>query len=160
MEQHTIRTLVYVFKEDKILLAMKKRGFGAGKLNGVGGKLEIGETVLQAAVRETREEVNLTLKEEDLKQVAVINFHFIDETGGLKEEQNVHVFFTHKFDGEPTETEEMKPEWFTVSEAPFEKMWEDDIHWLPLALKGRTLEAQFQFTPTNKIQKFSITYTN
>ena len=160
MERHKIRTLVYLFKENKVLLAMKKRGFGVGKLNGVGGKLEPGETILQAAVRETREEIDVALEEADLKKVAVINFKFLEESGGVKEEQDVHVFFAHKFSGEPTETEEMKPEWFLISEAPFEKMWEDDKHWLPLTLAGRTLKARAEFTPENKIKTFSFTYTN
>ena len=160
MEHHKIRTLVYLFKEDKMLLAMKKRGFGAGKLNGVGGKLEQGETILQAAVRETKEEIGVDIKEEDLKKVAVINFKFLEDSGSIKEEQDVHVFFTHEFSGEPTETEEMKPEWFSVNEAPYEKMWEDDKHWLPLAFSGRTLEAKAEFTPENKIKSFSFTYTN
>lgn len=160
MEHHKIRTLVYLFKEDKVLLAMKKRGFGAGKLNGVGGKLEEGETILQAAVRETQEEVGVDLKEENLKKVAVINFKFLEESGNVKEEQDVHVFFTHEFSGEPTETEEMRPEWFLISEAPYDKMWEDDQHWLPLAFSGRTLEAKAEFTPENKIKTFSFTYTN
>lgn len=160
MEHHKIRTLVYLFKEDKVLLAMKKRGFGAGKLNGVGGKLEEGETILQAAVRETQEEIGVDLKEENLKKVAVINFKFLEESGNVKEEQDVHVFFANEFSGEPTETEEMKPEWFLISEAPYDKMWEDDQHWLPLAFSGRTLEARAEFTPENKIKSFSFTYTN
>lgn len=33
-------TLCLLKKENSILLAMKKRGFGAGKYNGVGGKIE------------------------------------------------------------------------------------------------------------------------
>jgi len=34
---------------------MKKRGFGAGRYNGFGGKVEPGETILQGAQRELQE---------------------------------------------------------------------------------------------------------
>ena len=40
-----------------MLLGMKKRGFGTGKWNGFGGKVEVGETVADAAQRELEEEV-------------------------------------------------------------------------------------------------------
>ena len=139
---------------------MKKRGFGVGKVNGVGGKLEEGETVTQGAVRETQEEINVTIAETDLKKVADIKFTFVDENKAIKEEYNTHVFLADKFEGEPIETEEMKPEWYKISEAPYEKMWEDDKSWLPLVLSGRTLNAHFEFNPSNKIQEFSIKYTN
>eukprot|EP00056_Hartaetosiga_gracilis_P017259 m.6783 g.6783 ORF g.6783 m.6783 type:complete len:151 (-) comp5533_c0_seq1:454-906(-) len=51
-------TLVFAFADEdrkRILLGMKKRGFGKGKFNGFGGKLEKGETVEEAAVRELQE---------------------------------------------------------------------------------------------------------
>ena len=53
-------TLNIIVDGDKILLARKKRGFGAGKINSPGGKLEVGETKEQAMVRETQEEVGIT----------------------------------------------------------------------------------------------------
>ncbi|CEI89301.1 hypothetical protein RMCBS344292_03666 [Rhizopus microsporus] len=39
-------------KEQKVLLGMKKRGFGANKFNGFGGKVELGETIEEGARRE------------------------------------------------------------------------------------------------------------
>lgn len=39
-----LATLCYLLKDDQVLLAMKKRGFGEGKWNGPGGKVEKGET--------------------------------------------------------------------------------------------------------------------
>lgn len=44
-------------KENQILLAMKKRGFGAGKWNGAGGKINAGETIEEATTREVDEEL-------------------------------------------------------------------------------------------------------
>ncbi len=46
-----IFTLVLVSKKSGILLGLKKRGFGEGKWNGFGGKIESGESVMQAAIR-------------------------------------------------------------------------------------------------------------
>ena len=53
-------TLVFVIKGDRILLIRKKRGLGAGKVNGPGGRLEAGETFGQCAVREVQEELGVT----------------------------------------------------------------------------------------------------
>jgi len=38
---------------------MKKRGFGVGKWNGFGGKVENGETVFDGAMRELQEECSI-----------------------------------------------------------------------------------------------------
>ena len=46
--------LVIVNQDSKVLLGMKKRGFGTGFYNGFGGKVEPGETILEAAVREVQ----------------------------------------------------------------------------------------------------------
>ena len=50
-------TLLFLLTDDQILLAMKKRGFGMGRWNGVGGKIEPGETIEEATARECREEI-------------------------------------------------------------------------------------------------------
>ena len=42
-----------------VLLGMKKRGFGVGKWNGFGGKVENGETVFDGAMRELQEECSI-----------------------------------------------------------------------------------------------------
>ncbi len=46
-----ITTLVMVTNESNILLGLKKRGFGSGKLNGFGGKVEPNESIEEAAKR-------------------------------------------------------------------------------------------------------------
>ena len=52
--------LCFVIRDGQILLIRKKRGLGAGKINGPGGRLEAGETAEQAAIRETQEEIGVT----------------------------------------------------------------------------------------------------
>lgn len=58
-------TVVLLFNKDgsKVLLQTKDRTAFAGMLNGVGGKIEKGETIHQGAVREVEEETTLTEKD-------------------------------------------------------------------------------------------------
>lgn len=123
----------------EILLAMKKRGFGSGRWNGVGGKLEPGETMEQATIRECQEEIGITPSE--LQKVAVHSFVFPDGTPDME----VHSYLSRAWQGEPSETEEMAPRWFKVSAIPYADMWEDDIVWLPLVLSGKLLTTVFTF---------------
>lgn len=129
-------TLLYLHKpsEKKILLAMKKRRFGEGKWNGVGGKLMEGETIKQALVRETFEEIGVKINEDDLVQVATLEFLYKDKP---EWDQESHVFFIEKWNGEPIETEEMIPKWFLIKDLPYDKMWLDDPYWLPNILEGK-----------------------
>ncbi len=148
-------TLCFLIKEGKkkdVLLAMKKRGFGVGKWNGVGGKVDERDSSIEDAVlRETEEEIGVKLK--DMEKVAVLSFNF-----PYKEEwnQNVHVFLARDWEGEPKESEEMAPKWFKESELPFDEMWEDDSYWVSRALKGEKLKAEFIFKEGEKIDKYNI----
>jgi mutator protein MutT len=147
-------TLCFLLKGGKILLAMKKRGFGAGKWNGVGGKIDSGKGDLSpehATVRETKEEIGVRVSH--LEKVAFLNFSFPHK----KEwSQIVHVYLCREWEGEPGETEEMKPAWFDLKKIPFKKMWSDDPVWLPRVLEGKKVKADFTFTPKEKIDKYKI----
>lgn len=132
-------TLLFLVRNDEVLLAMKKRGFGAGRWNGVGGKLEAGETVEAALIRECQEEIGVTVTE--FEQVAEIAFE--EHDNGEPKQLQVHVYRGTKWEGEPSESEEMAPQWFKTSELPFATMWPDDEFWLPQVLAGKKLQAQF-----------------
>ena len=123
-------TLCYILKNDEVLLIRKKRGIGAGKINGPGGKVDPGETPLDAAVRETREEVGVTPLNLELR--GELRFHF---AGG----PIVHclIYVSREFDGELCETAEAIPGWYPVGQLPYREMWADDQHWLPLLLAGK-----------------------
>ena len=127
----------------EILLAMKKRGFGEGKLNGMGGKIDPGESVRSAATREVREEVGIEIDPDDL--VAVVDNSFSFEN---KPEWDIHcyTFFAYDWKGEPVETEEMAPEFFPLGAIPFARMWIDDQEWMPQALQGKKLKVAFHFS--------------
>lgn len=134
-----IQTLCFLRKDEKILLGMKKRGFGAGRWNGFGGKVEQGETIEEAAKRETIEESGI--KVQDLEKFGVVNFTF----EGNEDILEVHFFEIKDYSGEPAETEEMKPKWFDFKDIPLDDMWPDDKFWMPLFLKNRNFKGNFKF---------------
>ena len=130
--------LCFVVKDGRVLLIRKKRGLGAGKINGPGGKIEPGETALEAAIRETQEEIGVTPRA--VEERGVLHFQFTDG-------YSLHctVFVATDFDGEPIETIEATPFWFAFDAIPFDEMWEDDRHWLPQVLAGKRFVAWFEF---------------
>jgi 8-oxo-dGTP diphosphatase len=89
--------LVYLVKrqEEKICLGLKLRGFGESNYNGFGGKLEDGESIKEAAVRELYEESLVEIKADDLEQVADITFVFEDKI------LRVPTFFVYEWVGAP-----------------------------------------------------------
>jgi len=144
-----VDSLCYIIKEGRILLGMKKRGFGVGLWNGFGGKADAGETIFETAVRELREESGVDAM--DLEKRGIISFSFEDG-----KEIEVHVFVASNFSGEPCETDEMKPQWFDISDLPFDKMWASDLYWLPLLLSGDTFRGQAVFSDDNKLVSYNF----
>ncbi len=144
-------TLCLAMKEGKVLLGMKKRGFGAGRWNGFGGKVEPNETIEEAAKRETQEECGVTI--ESMEKVGIHEFEFDAKRGEILE---VHVFRIDGFSGDPQETEEMKPQWFTFADIPYDTMWSDDRFWLPLFLAGKKFRTKFLFGEGDAVLEKSV----
>ena len=144
-------TNCFLFRDNQICLAMKKRGFGVGKWNGSGGKVHPGETVKDAAVRELQEE--LGVKGLDLIELGEIDFQFPHQPSW---NQTVHIFVSHQWEGEPAEGEEMNPKWFSVDQIPYPEMWSDDVFWLPLVISHQKFTAQFVFNPENQVVSHQI----
>jgi mutator protein MutT len=147
-------TIVLLLKDDEVLLAMKKRGFGVGKWNGVGGKLNPGETIRETALRETEEEI--TVIPEGIEEMAIMNYFFPSVTADNVSGQKVYVYIARKWSGEPTETEEMQPKWFKLSEIPYSEMWCDDIVWMPKVLNGEYVKGSFLFGDNDEIVEYSL----
>lgn len=145
-----VLTLCIVHQHPRVLLGMKKRGFGAGKWNGFGGKVEPGETIEDAAKREAREEAGIEVGA--IEKHAVLEFAFEDNPEVLE----VHVFRAEIFEGEPKESDEMKPQWFHVDEIPLHLMWADDEHWFPLFLQKKKFTGRFWFDQTNRLLKHQL----
>lgn len=134
-----ILTLCVIHNDTHMLLGFKKRGFGAGRWNGFGGKVRPGETVEAAARREVREEAGLELIE--CRRRGVLLFEFANAPESLE----VHVFSSRDFRGQPVESDEMKPEWYRLTDIPYAKMWPDDKYWLPRLIAGRNFQGRFYF---------------
>ncbi|MBT4870656.1 MAG: NUDIX domain-containing protein [Candidatus Diapherotrites archaeon] len=143
-------TLLLVIKEDKILLGMKKRGFGEGKWNGFGGKVNTDESIEEAAAREMEEEAGIIIDKNKMEKCAELNFTFPFVPKEKAFDQLVHVFVVKEWEGEPKESEEMLPKWFLKNELPYESMWNDDAIWLPKILNGEKLKADFVFDKDNE----------
>lgn len=134
-------TLLLIIKDNRILLARKKRGFGEGKLNGVGGKQEIGETIEETMIRETQEEIGVVPK--DFFKMAIIDFD--EYVKGKRTNVSMHIFLAKDFDGEISESDEMNPEWHDLKNIPFNQMFADDNFWLPEILKGNKVIGNFVY---------------
>lgn len=146
-----ILTLCIVTDPSRILLGMKKRGFGEGRWNGFGGKVTDDETVEEAAEREAKEEARIAVK--SLRKIGLIRFTFENDPDVLV----VHIFTTERYSGEPKETEEMKPQWFAFADIPYGNMWPADRYWLPYVIEKKQFTGSVHFKDVNTIltQKFN-----
>jgi len=130
--------LCFIFRGDEVLLILKKRGLGGGKINAPGGKIEPGELPLAAAIRETQEEVGLTPC--DPQPLGELFFQFTDA-------YSLHcvVFRAEGCEGTEIETDEAVPIWTSLEAVPYDAMWADDIDWLPLLIQKQPFRGYFLF---------------
>lgn len=133
-----VATLAFVIKAGQILLIRKKRGLGAGKINGPGGRVEADESIHTCAVRETQEELGVTPLNHE--KCGELQFQFVDGYS-----IHVHVFRATDLEGEPVETEEAIPIWAPLEDIPYHEMWEDDEIWLPHMIAGSQFHGRFIF---------------
>ena len=136
--------------EQKVLLGMKKRGFGKGWWNGFGGKLQEGETMKECAFRETQEECGISMKK--FEKFGHMTFEFVGDPVLL----DVHIYKCTLYEGDIVESEEMRPKWFKFEDVPFDKMWPDDVLWYPFLFRNQMFEAQYLFEGHHKILKHDI----
>ena len=151
-------TLLFLIKKKEgkitdICLAKKKRGFGVGRWNGVGGKVHIGESVEDAVIRETEEEINVVVKNKDLAKIAELCFNFPHQSDW---DQKTHVYFCESWLGDPVESEEMNPKWFRSEKLPFKEMWPDDTFWMPKVLEGDLIKGNFIFAEGDLILEHKL----
>uniref|UniRef100_A0A2K5ELW0 Oxidized purine nucleoside triphosphate hydrolase n=1 Tax=Aotus nancymaae TaxID=37293 RepID=A0A2K5ELW0_AOTNA len=136
-------TLVLVLQPQRVLLGMKKRGFGAGHWNGFGGKVQEGETIEEGAKRELQEESGLTVD---------VLHKFVGEPALM----DVHVFCTDSVQGTPVESNKMRPHWFQLDQIPFKDMWPDDNYWFPLLLQKKKFHGYFKFQGQDTILDYML----
>lgn len=144
-------TLTLIYEHPKILLGMKKRGFGEGRWNGFGGKVNPEESIEEAAKREIKEEINVQVSE--LEKIGMLDFEFQERPHEILE---VHFFQAKRYHGTPMESEEMLPQWFHVDDIPYHEMWPDDRFWIPLFLQGKYFGGRVYFKDKDNILKNEI----
>jgi 8-oxo-dGTP diphosphatase len=123
--------------ERSVLLGKKLRGLGHGRVVGPGGKVTPGETHLDAAIREVFEEVGIELRAEDMTHRAVITYPFRDRPDYS---QRSFVYTAEKWRGEPVSSDELEPQWYRLTDIPWDQMWADAKLWLPRVFDGHFVE--------------------
>ena len=148
-------TLLFVVRGGRILLIEKHRGLGQGKINGPGGRLEPGETPRAAAIREVEEEIRI--RPTGIRPAGELRFQFVSGYS-----IHVYVFRADGFVGDPEPTVEATPVWADVESIPYERMWEDDVVWLPLLLENQPFAGRFVFDGdlmlTNEIELRTVPF--
>lgn len=153
----------YFLKEDKVILGLRKQvsfGLGENLISGIGGKVGdspeiIGESDEQAMMREAEEEIGVKIKK--LHKVGEITFLFPNKA---KWNQFVIAYIIKEWEGEPQETDVIKPLRFQLNELPFERMWADNQYWVPHVLSGKTINATFLYADDNKTVQEYISSSN
>lgn len=141
-------------RDGAVLLGHKRRGFGAGKIVGIGGKVEPGESLVQAAVRELSEESGLVADPADADLVAHLDFRFPHRPGW---DMTSHVFVVRRWTGQVRPCEEITPEWFRLDGLPFGQMWDESRVWLPHVVRGERVEARVVYAADNdRVQEVSL----
>lgn len=143
----------YLVTNDRVILGLRKKvswGLGENLISGIGGKVGDeeafkGESDEEALVRELREEVGVTLI--SYEKVGEITFLFPHKP---KWSSSVAAYLITQWQGEPQETEPIKPESFFKSSLPTEQMWDDNQYWVPLILEGKKVRAVFEYGEDNK----------
>ena len=152
----SVCSLLYILRGEKLLLARKKRGFGYGIYNGIGGKQEQGETIESTMLRETQEEIGVIPK--DYEKVAVLTFD--EYVGNERQNVEVHVYIAKDYEGEIAESDEMAPEWFNVGSLPYESMFLDSKFFLSQILEGKKIKAFFKYDKDFNMLEHSVEEVN
>ena len=127
-------SIVRELSDNTFLMVENHRGINKGCINFPGGKQEINENILQCAIRETREETGIIIKnpvEVGYLEFPTQNFY-------------VYVFMSTEFSG----TMKFNPEetcafWQDGNEIPYEKMREDVKDFLPDVLNGKYVKRRY-----------------
>ena len=147
-----LMTVCFLIENNKVLLGMKKRGFGQGRWNGFGGKLHDDETIFDAAKREILEEVGITVNA--LEERGYLIFKTKDRPQDIK----MHIFVAIRHVGEPKESDEMRPQWFDTDKLPLNEMWSSDAHWLPQIIAGQSAKGEFTFDEKDNVIEHKVEF--
>lgn len=146
-----VETVTIIYQPPKILLGMKRLRLGKGKYNGFGGGVEEGESLEECAIRETLEEAGIRIRTPEKRGKVLFQFE-----NHVEQDHLVYFFIARSFEGEPTETDEMRPEWFDVNEIPYSQMWPADKFIFPVFLSKRKFDGNVQFDANHNLKSYEI----
>lgn len=124
-------------------------GLGVGRVAGIGGKVadlpgKENEPEEEALRREVAEEILVDLT--SFREAGTTLFLFPDKP---KWNETVKIYIADAWKGQSGETDEIVPSWFDINSLPFDRMWADAPHWIPLVLRGKKVRATFMYGPDN-----------
>lgn len=135
-------TLCYVRRDNKTLMVhriKKENDMHQGKWNGLGGKLEPGETPEECAIREIREESGLEVKHLVLK--GLLTFPLFAKN----EDWYAFVYVVDQVEGDLIESPEGILEWVDNDKILELNLWEGDHIFLPWLERSGFFSAKFVY---------------
>jgi 8-oxo-dGTP diphosphatase len=146
--------LLYAFHDQEVLMLHrngKANDFHEGKWNGLGGKLELGESFLEAAVREFTEEAKLKTEKEKWEWLGQL--HFPNFKPQKNEDWLVNVFAItltrEQKNTIPEKTEEGSLHWISNTKILDLNLWDGDRHFLPHVMNRRPFQGTFHYLDGN-----------
>ncbi|MBD3329011.1 NUDIX domain-containing protein [Candidatus Dojkabacteria bacterium] len=138
--------------DDKVLLGLRKSvslGLGKNLISGIGGKVGDqenlkGETCDDALIREFKEEIRINLLQ--FRKMAEITFLFPSKP---KWNQSAVAYLINDWEGDPKETDSIKPQVFSQASLPIDQMWDDNQYWVPLILENKQVRGTFLYGKGN-----------
>lgn len=148
------RTLCFLMDWENVLLGLKKTGFGKWNYLWIWGKVEAWETIEEAVLRETLEEIHV--KPLWIERCAIVNFYFPYVDNPAKWNQQGFVYIANSREWDISESDEVAPKWFAKGSLPLGLMWDDAKYRLPRILSWEKLQANFVFDIDLKVEEYSI----
>ena len=148
-------TLVYLKRNGKTLMlhrVKKEQDFHEGKWNGLGGKLDPGETPEECAIREVKEESGLDLKA--LKLRGIITFPLFDQV----DDWYVYLFTGTEFSGDLIDSPEGDLQWIDNDKLLDLNLWEGDYIFLKWIEQERFFSGKFVYEEKQLVDHSVVFY--